>query len=223
MKAYWEVEISLHSFFDFGTTWRWVVSFTHRTLYLQGKSSSYPLGRRLGGPQSHFGCGGEEKNSQPLPGLKLPIIQSVAQPYTDWAITAPAQFIDTLIISLHTKFHMCSTTPDEQNAKWSFLALALSFHVVKKTCLKSQFCRLFLAYSIMESILSSAIVAPTSKVRVYFTCSYYQLQETEMSAVGVASKWHNIHIEFLENRSVGSDVDMTHTHTHTHTHTAYKV
>jgi hypothetical protein len=33
-----------------------------------------PLHRRLGGPQSQSGHSGEEKNYQPLPGLKLPII-----------------------------------------------------------------------------------------------------------------------------------------------------
>jgi hypothetical protein len=41
-----------------------VVSFTTRPLYLQGKSPWYPLDRRLGGPQSRSGHGGEEKNSQ---------------------------------------------------------------------------------------------------------------------------------------------------------------
>jgi hypothetical protein len=40
------------------------------------------LDRRLYGPQSRSGCGGEKKNSQPLPGLKPPIIQPVAQRYT---------------------------------------------------------------------------------------------------------------------------------------------
>jgi hypothetical protein len=37
------------------------------------------LDRRLGGPQSWSGRGGGEKNSQPLPGLKLPIAQEVTQ------------------------------------------------------------------------------------------------------------------------------------------------
>jgi hypothetical protein len=41
----------------------------------QGKSPSYPLDRRLGGPRSRSGHGGEEKNSQPLPGLEPPIIK----------------------------------------------------------------------------------------------------------------------------------------------------
>jgi len=57
-----------------------VVSFTPRPLYPQGKSPWYPLDRRLGGPQSHSGHGGEEKNSQLLPGLnpRILIVQPVA-------------------------------------------------------------------------------------------------------------------------------------------------
>jgi hypothetical protein len=70
MKAYWGVEVELHSFFDLGTGWRWVVSFTPRPLYLQGKRPWYPLDRRLGGPQSRSGRDGEEKNSQPPPGIE---------------------------------------------------------------------------------------------------------------------------------------------------------
>jgi hypothetical protein len=47
-----------------------------------GKSPCYPLERRLCGPQSRSGRGGEEKNSQPLQGHKPPIIQPVGQRYT---------------------------------------------------------------------------------------------------------------------------------------------
>jgi hypothetical protein len=36
------------------------------------------LDRRLGGPQSRSGHGGDEKNFQPLPGLEPPIIHPVA-------------------------------------------------------------------------------------------------------------------------------------------------
>jgi hypothetical protein len=43
-----------------------------------GKSLWYPLERRLGGPQSRSGRGGEEKNSQPPLG-----IEPVALSYTD--------------------------------------------------------------------------------------------------------------------------------------------
>jgi len=47
-----------------------VVSFTPQLLYPQGKSPWYPLDRRLDGPQSNSGSGGEEKSSQPLPGIE---------------------------------------------------------------------------------------------------------------------------------------------------------
>jgi hypothetical protein len=64
------VEVYLHPLFDLGTRWRWVVSFTPQLLYLQGKSPWHPLDSRLGGPQSRCGRGGEEKNSQPPPGIE---------------------------------------------------------------------------------------------------------------------------------------------------------
>jgi hypothetical protein len=35
-----------------------------------GRSPWYPLDRRLGGPYSRSGHGGEEKNSQPPPGIE---------------------------------------------------------------------------------------------------------------------------------------------------------
>jgi hypothetical protein len=75
-----EVELYLHSLFDLGTRWRWVVSFTPRPLYPQGKSPWYPLYRRLGGPQSRSGHDGKEKNSQPPPGIdpRTPIVQPTA-------------------------------------------------------------------------------------------------------------------------------------------------
>jgi hypothetical protein len=38
--------------------------------------------KRVPGSQSRSGRGGEEKNSQPLPGLEPPIIQPVAQLYS---------------------------------------------------------------------------------------------------------------------------------------------
>jgi hypothetical protein len=53
------------------------------------KCPRYSMDRRLGELQSRSGRGGEEKNSQPLPGLESPIIQSAAQRYTDSAIPAP--------------------------------------------------------------------------------------------------------------------------------------
>jgi hypothetical protein len=43
----------------------------------QEKTPWYPLDRGLGAPQNRSGRGGEEKHSQPLPGLEPPIIQPV--------------------------------------------------------------------------------------------------------------------------------------------------
>jgi hypothetical protein len=40
------------------------------------------LDRRLGGSQSSSERGGEEKNSQTMPGFEPPIIKTVAQRYT---------------------------------------------------------------------------------------------------------------------------------------------
>jgi hypothetical protein len=77
MKAYWGNGSIAPRILDLGTRWRRVVSFTPRPLYLQGKSPWYSLDRRLGGPQSRSERGGDEKNSQPLPGLDPLINQPV--------------------------------------------------------------------------------------------------------------------------------------------------
>jgi hypothetical protein len=74
MKTCWGSGGIAPRILDLGTRWRCVVSFTLRPLFPQGKSSWYPLDRRLGGPQSRSVCCSEEKNSQPLPGLEPPVI-----------------------------------------------------------------------------------------------------------------------------------------------------
>jgi hypothetical protein len=88
------------------------VSFTSRPLYPEGKSSLYPLDRKLGGHQSRSGRSGEEKNSQPRreSNPKTPIVQSVAQRYTDGAITA-LLFVDTNVKSKVVPVLERSTTP----------------------------------------------------------------------------------------------------------------
>jgi hypothetical protein len=47
-----------------------------------GKELLILIGRKPGGPQSQSAVGGEEKNSQHLPGLEPPMIKPVAQRYT---------------------------------------------------------------------------------------------------------------------------------------------
>jgi len=60
-----------------------MVSFTSRSLYPQGKTPCYPLDRRMRGPQSRSELG-EEKSSQPLPGLEPQIIRPVALRLVRW-------------------------------------------------------------------------------------------------------------------------------------------
>jgi len=73
-------------FLDLSTRWRWVVSFTTRPLCPQVKSPWYPLDRRLVGPQSRSGRGGENKNSQPLPGFEPRSLTTVHTPLPcSWA------------------------------------------------------------------------------------------------------------------------------------------
>jgi hypothetical protein len=58
---------------NLGTRRRCVVSFTQRQIYYQRKILRYPLEKRLGGPQSQSGRGGEEKE---VFSLLLPVIES---------------------------------------------------------------------------------------------------------------------------------------------------
>jgi hypothetical protein len=117
-----------------GTRWRWVVNFTPRPLCLQRNSPWHLLDRRLGGPQSRSGRGGEEINSHLLSGLELPIIQLV----TRWTIPAPtagsASYIrvglalfngpDWLpsFLSLKDNNANSTCTPKTDNVQWTFLS-----------------------------------------------------------------------------------------------------
>jgi hypothetical protein len=75
---------------DLGTRRRWVVSFTPRPFYSQGKNPWYPLDRRLGAPSAVLDA--VVKREIPSPrresNPRTPIVQLVAQRCTDWAITA---------------------------------------------------------------------------------------------------------------------------------------
>jgi hypothetical protein len=67
----------------------------------EGWSPWYPLDR-LGGPQSRYESG-DEKNSQPIPGLEPPIIQPVAQRYT----TELKQESPVLFLTEHNAMKAC--------------------------------------------------------------------------------------------------------------------
>jgi hypothetical protein len=83
MKAYWENGGIAPRILDPGTRWRWVVSFMLRPLYSQGKSSWYPLDRRLGAVLDAV-----MKRRIPSPRRESNPRTPIAQSYADWAITA---------------------------------------------------------------------------------------------------------------------------------------
>jgi hypothetical protein len=62
---------------NLGTRWKWVVSFNPRPLYRQGKERRYPLDRRLDGPQSRSGRGGEQNKYPVSAGSRTPLVQLV--------------------------------------------------------------------------------------------------------------------------------------------------
>jgi hypothetical protein len=66
------------------------VSGQIHTLAALPPGREHPLGSRPGGPQSRAGRGGEEKfpSSRQESNPRTPIVQPVAQCYTDWAVTA---------------------------------------------------------------------------------------------------------------------------------------
>jgi hypothetical protein len=72
----------VHSFFDLATRWRWVVSFTPLPLYPQVKSPWYPEPFWTRWWREKFPAPCRESNPT------TPIVQPVAQLYTDWFITA---------------------------------------------------------------------------------------------------------------------------------------
>jgi hypothetical protein len=102
MKTYWGNDGIALRILDLGTRWRLVVSFTPRQLYSQRKSLRYPLDRRLGGPQTSSGSGGEEKNSQPPPGIEP---QNPDRPARSRTSTNQNEIIPTFSVQIQLKFN----------------------------------------------------------------------------------------------------------------------
>jgi len=71
MKMYCRIGGIAPHLLNLGTTWKWVVIFMPQPLYPQGMSPWYPLDRKLSGPQSWSGCGGEEKKVHHWPCQEL--------------------------------------------------------------------------------------------------------------------------------------------------------
>jgi hypothetical protein len=93
------VEVQLHAFLDFGTRWRWVVSFAPRL--------DTPRDRALGthwiavwvGPRAVLDAVVKRKIPSPRreSNPRTPIVQPVAQRYTDWGITDLWYFFSVIL------------------------------------------------------------------------------------------------------------------------------
>jgi hypothetical protein len=83
-----------------------------------GKENLVPIDRRPGGPQSQSRHSAEEKNSQPLPGLKPPIIQLIAQHYTTELSQLPSMSVwkENTYLRIHDDKVMMSLTSPLLNA-----------------------------------------------------------------------------------------------------------
>jgi hypothetical protein len=117
MKAYWGSGGIAPRILELSTIWRWVVSFTPRPLYPQGKSWV--------GPRAVLDAVVKRK----IPSTRLesnprtPIVQPIAQRYTDWAITSKCIAI----------------TGSEINRYNRRIAQPVNIHSLKRNCFHSTF------------------------------------------------------------------------------------
>jgi hypothetical protein len=90
MKVYWGVEVELHSFFDLGTKGgEWSASRTGRFTPREGAPGTHWTGGWMG-PRAVLDAVVKRKipSSRRESNPRTPIVQPVAQRYTDWAIAA---------------------------------------------------------------------------------------------------------------------------------------
>jgi hypothetical protein len=108
MKTYWGSGSIAPRILDLGTRWRWVVSFTTRPLYHRERA---PGTHGIGWVGSWVVLDAVVKRKIPRPrwesNPRTPIVQPVAQCYTDWAMTA----LDKTIVS-NELAQSCGTNRD---------------------------------------------------------------------------------------------------------------
>jgi hypothetical protein len=103
--VYWGSGTVAPRILDLGSRWRWVVSFTPRLLYPQGKRPWYPLDRRLGGAQSRSGHGDEKFSA--FAGTRIPDHPVRSPALYHWAIPAPV-YVTLPNMNLSEYKGMCS-------------------------------------------------------------------------------------------------------------------
>jgi hypothetical protein len=117
-------------FLDLGTSWRWVFSFTARPLYHRRKSSSYPLDRRLGGPQGQSGRQREVKILAPT-GSQTPTPWS-SSPYP---VAVPTALTRLSIMGYYFKQSHCRLTQFSINYSLIQLRHAVRFEILATSCI----------------------------------------------------------------------------------------
>jgi hypothetical protein len=108
----WESGCIDPRFVDFGTNWRWAVSFVPLLLYLRGMSLRYPLDRTLSGTPEPVWMIRRSENYWPYweSNSDPSVVQPVAGRYTDWATAALitwwvfAKILATHHVLLYTKY-----------------------------------------------------------------------------------------------------------------------
>jgi hypothetical protein len=89
MKAYWGSGGTSPRILHLDTRWRWMVSFTGRPLYPRVRASGTHWIGGWVGPRADLDTVMKRKIPSPRreSNPRTPIVQPVAQRYTDWAIT----------------------------------------------------------------------------------------------------------------------------------------
>jgi hypothetical protein len=133
MKAYWGSRGIAPCILDLTIRWRRMVTFKPRLRCSHGKSHWYPSDRRAGGLQNRSGHGGEDKNSQPLPGLEPPDRPARSPVLYRWDIPA------------HVKVTARKRTWNAINRKTVGLILLLYFGKVNQRCSRIWICFSFMS------------------------------------------------------------------------------
>jgi hypothetical protein len=98
-ETYWESGGIVPCVLNLGTRWRWVVSFTPRTLYHRGENpDNHWTGGRLG-PRADLDAVAKRRTLNPCRELNSGR-PARSQAYTDWAVWAPHLLFLNLLISL---------------------------------------------------------------------------------------------------------------------------
>jgi hypothetical protein len=127
MKAYWGNGGIALRILDLGIRWRWVISFTPRPLYPQGKSPWYPLRRNWVGPRTGLNAVVRRIISSPYRDSNPPIIRPVAHLYTtELSQLLPICLRSTLIFSSHVRLGF--STDNFLSGIWAKMLYEFIFH-----------------------------------------------------------------------------------------------